>query len=94
MATVVGPKGQIVITKEIRDRLGVKPGWLTLQRIVDDHVEVYFVPTEHTDSLKGSLASDVKASVSSGPEWDAARTEAWSTSSSERFRSGRGSKTA
>ena len=94
MATVVGPKGQIVITKEIRDRLGVKPGWLTLQRLVNDHVEVYFVPPEHSDSLKGCLADYVKAGVSPGPEWSDARAEAWSSSSAERFRSARGSETA
>ena len=94
MATVVGPKGQIVITKKIRDRLGVKPGWLTLQRVVDDHVEVYFVPPEHTDSLKGCLADYVRASVSSSPEWDAARAEAWSSASGERFRPERGAKIA
>ncbi len=94
MATVVGPKGQIVITKEIRDRLGVKPGWLTLQRLVNDHVEVYFVPPEHTDSLKGYLADYVKASVSSRPEWDDARAEAWTSASGERFRSARGANTA
>ena len=94
MATIVGPKGQIVITKEIRDRLGVKPGWLTLQRIVDDHIEVYFVPPEHTDSLKGCLSDYVRASVSSSPEWDDARREAWSSSSRERFQSAREAKTA
>jgi len=40
----VGPKGQVVISKEIRDRLGIGPGWLALQRLVDDHVELFFVP--------------------------------------------------
>ena len=94
MATIVGPKGQIVITKEIRDRLGVKPGWLTVQRVVDDHVEVYFVPPEHSDSLKGCLADYVAAGVSSSPEWDDARAEAWSNASGERFRSARGAKNA
>jgi len=73
----VGPKGQVVISKEIRDRLGVKPGWLVLQRLVDDHVEVYFVPPEHSRSLKGSLAEHVKMSVAPGEEWDQAREGAW-----------------
>ncbi len=56
MANVVGPKGQIVIKKEIRDRLGVKRGWVALQRLAGDHVEVYFILPEHRKSLKGSLA--------------------------------------
>lgn len=47
----VGQKGQIVIEKRIRDKLGVKPGWQALQLLVGDHVEVYFVPPEHNRSL-------------------------------------------
>ena len=77
MATVVGPKGQVVIEKEIRDRLGVRPGWVALQRVVDDHVEVFFVPPEHRDSLKGSLAGYAKTAVPSGEAWSRAREAAW-----------------
>lgn len=77
MSYVVGPKGQVVISKEIRDRLGVKPGWLALQRLVGGHVEIYFVPPEHRASLKGSLAKYVQRSVAPGDEWDQARDDAW-----------------
>ena len=77
MAHVVGAKGQIVIAKEIRDRLGVEPGWIALQRLAGDHVEVYLVPPEHRKSLKGSLAQHVKATVAPGQEWDKARDAAW-----------------
>ncbi len=77
MAHVVGPKGQVVIAKEIRDRLGVGPGWVALQRLAGDHVEVYFIPPEHRKSLKGSLAGHVKVRVAPGQEWDRARDTAW-----------------
>ncbi len=77
MAHKVGAKGQVVIAKEIRDRLGVEPGWLALQRLVDDHVEVYFLPPGHRKSLKGSLAAHVSVSVASGEEWSHAREAAW-----------------
>ena len=77
MAHVVGPKGQVVIAKEIRDQLGVAPGWLALQRLVNDHVEVYFLPPEHRKSLKGSLAKHVKVRIGPGREWDRAREAAW-----------------
>lgn len=55
MARRVGSKGQVVIEKEIRDRLGVRPGWLAVQQLVDDHVDIYFVPPEHDRSLAGAL---------------------------------------
>ena len=54
MAHLVGPKGQVVISKEIRDRLGVLPGWQALQVLVDNHVRIYFLPPEHNRSLRGA----------------------------------------
>ena len=77
MGYIVGPKGQIVIAKEIRDSLGVEPGWVALQRQVDDHVEVYFLPPEPRKSLKGSLAKYTNVHVAPGEEWDKAREFAW-----------------
>ena len=74
---VVGSKGQVVIAKDICDRLGVEPGWLALQRLVGDHVEVYFVPPEHRKSLKGSLAKHIKVRIAPGHEWNKARETAW-----------------
>lgn len=84
MSHTVGPKGQVVIAKEIRDQLGVGPGWVALERLVDDHVEVYFVPPEHRKSLKGSLAKHVKGRARPGKEWDKAREAAWARASRER----------
>ena len=84
MTYVVGTKGQIVIAKEIRDRLGVEQGWIALQRMVGDHVEVYFVPPEHKTSLKGSLAKHLKVHIAPGNEWDTARSAAWRGAAEER----------
>ena len=77
MANKVGLKGQVVIAKEIRDRLGIRPGWLTVQKLVEDHVVVYFVPPEHAESLKGSLAPFITRRVAEGDEWEQAREAAW-----------------
>ena len=54
MAHQVGTKGQVVIDQKIRKALGITPGSQTVQRIVDDHVEIRFLPAEHDRSLKGA----------------------------------------
>jgi hypothetical protein len=72
----VGPKGQVVIEKRIRDRLGIAPGWVALQRLVDDYLEIHFVPPEHSRSLKGILGEFSGKSVSSD-ELAKGREEAW-----------------
>ena len=77
MTYLVGTKGQVVIAKEIRERLGVKPGWVALQRLIEDRVEIIFLPPEHDESLKGSLASYLKARVRDGDAWQLARDFAW-----------------
>lgn len=81
MAYVVGSKGQIVIAKDIRDKLGVESGWIAIQRLVGDHVEMYLVPPEHADSLKGSLKKHLKGRAAPGKEWDRAREAAWDKAS-------------
>ena len=87
MANVVGQKGQVVIAKEIRDKLGVEPGWLALQSIVDDHVEIYFVPPEHNRSLLGSLAPYTDVVIQPGEEWTKAKEDAWAAAAREKFES-------
>lgn len=57
--------------------MGVESGWLAFQRLVDDHMEVYFLPPEHKKSLKGSLAQHIKVSVAPGRERDAAGNIPW-----------------
>ena len=84
MAHVVGHKGQVVIAKEIRDSLGIAPGWVALQRVVDDHVEIRFLPPEHRESLKGSLAPYVTRHAPSSAEFAAVRERAWHSAAHER----------
>jgi len=80
--TSVGERGQITIERELRERLGVKPKDIAIQRIEDGRLVVEFVrPHEpHTRSLvgmlgppatTGSTAADVDDAVGQGiaEEW-------------------------
>ena len=77
MTSIVGSKGQVVIAQEIRKHLGIGPGWLAVQSLVGDHVELVFVPPEHDRSLKGALSSYVGHAIQAGESWDQAREQAW-----------------
>ena len=85
MPNVVGQKGQVVISKKIRDELGVEPGWWALQSIVDGHLEIHFVPPEHNRSLLGSLAPYTNVVVERGDEWHEVKEKAWEAAAREKM---------
>jgi len=85
MSNKVGQKGQLVISKKIRDELGVEPGSLTYQTVVDGHLEIHFFPPEHSRSLLGSLAAFTDVVIQPGEEWDKAREKAWAAAAQERI---------
>ncbi len=89
MPNVVGQKGQVVISKKIRDKLGVEPGWWALQSIVDGHVEIYFVPPEHNRSLLGCLEDLIPPGAGEGLSWEEMREFAWSEAVKERESDGK-----
>jgi AbrB family looped-hinge helix DNA binding protein len=72
----VGAKGQVVIAKEIRDELGIGPGWETIQRIVDGRVELAFVPPEHNNSLLGILNTHAHPALAAA-DWHDLSEAAW-----------------
>lgn len=74
MGTKVGSKGQVVIEKEIRDRLGIEPGYLAVQQVVGDRVEIRFFPPDHERSLRGVLEGEVRVEPE---DWREARERAW-----------------
>jgi len=76
MGNLVGEKGQVVIEKPLREALGVQPGFVTVQTLVDDHVEIRVYPPEHTRSLRGALKK-YATRVLSTDELREAREKAW-----------------
>ena len=57
MAHTIGTKGQVVIEKAIREKLGVRAGYRAIQFVSGDHVEIFFAPPEHARSLRGAAKS-------------------------------------
>ncbi|MBI3743578.1 MAG: AbrB/MazE/SpoVT family DNA-binding domain-containing protein [Chloroflexi bacterium] len=78
----IGAKGQLVIEKEIRDKLGVAPGSRAIQRVVNDHLEVRFVPAARKRSLYGILRPYSKVSIPQS-EWHRAKEAAWASIADE-----------
>jgi AbrB family looped-hinge helix DNA binding protein len=83
----VGPKGQVVIKKEIRDRLGIEPGSLAIQRIVDGKVEITFIPPT-TESQMGVLkkyTTSERLAEMRDVDWGEVREQAWERHVRERY---------
>ncbi len=51
-------KGQIVIPKPIREKLGIGPGKRVLFRLVGNHAEIVPLPDEAVKAMRGMLKSD------------------------------------
>lgn len=50
---VTSAKGQVVIPKKERDRIGIKPGTRVTVVAVDDHIEIRPVPEDPVDHFHG-----------------------------------------
>jgi bifunctional DNA-binding transcriptional regulator/antitoxin component of YhaV-PrlF toxin-antitoxin module len=84
MSSLVGTKGQITLEKEIRDALGVQPGWRALQRRDGQRVILEFLPPKHHRSLAGILA-DATTVVVPQDEFEAVVEQAWAEDACEAF---------
>ena len=50
-------KGQIIMPKEIREKLGIKPGKFLSIKVVNDHAEIKPLPDDPIEFLTGVFAS-------------------------------------
>jgi AbrB family looped-hinge helix DNA binding protein len=48
-------KGQIVIPKEVREKLGITPGKRILFRLVENHAEITPLPDDPIKEMRGVL---------------------------------------
>jgi len=77
MSSLVGTKGQVTIEKEIRDALGVQPGWKAIQHLDRHRVVIEFVPPKHRRSLAGILGSKTTVRIPPGDAFEEAVEQAW-----------------
>jgi len=85
-SSLVGTKGQIVIPKDIRDELGIKPGWEAFVRIVDGQVRIDFLPPVDREALAGSLKRYAQANPLPRGREDEAMDEAVAAGIEEEWR--------
>jgi AbrB family looped-hinge helix DNA binding protein len=83
MSTLVGTKGQVTISKDIRDALGIEPGWRAIQRLEDGRLVIEFRPPRHRRSLYGTLAGKATRKFPTDEALEAAIDEAWTLASRE-----------
>ena len=48
-------KGQIVIPKEVRDKLGITPGKKVIFRVVGEHAEIQPLPDDPIKAMRGII---------------------------------------
>jgi AbrB family looped-hinge helix DNA binding protein len=77
VSTRVGTKGQVTIEKEIRDTLGIRPGWRAIQRLEGKRLVIEFLPPKHRRSLAGILTDATTIRAATEAELQAATEEAW-----------------
>lgn len=58
------PKGQVIIPKDIRDRLGIKPGKVLSLNLVGDHIEIRPLPDDPIEYLTGIFEGEPSSMAS------------------------------
>jgi AbrB family looped-hinge helix DNA binding protein len=77
MSSLVGTRGRITIDKEIRQRLGLKPGWRVFQRIEGNTVVLEFSAPRHQRSSSGLLSGKTYRTFQTDDDLYAAIEDSW-----------------
>ena len=83
MTFTVGTKGQVTIAKELRETLGIMPGWRTMQRLDGDRVVLEFTPPKHLRSLAGILSDASTIRIATSEELERLTELAWESAAEE-----------
>jgi bifunctional DNA-binding transcriptional regulator/antitoxin component of YhaV-PrlF toxin-antitoxin module len=51
----IGPRGQVLLSREVREKLNIEPGTRAIQMVVGDHVELHFVRPKKVPSTHSFL---------------------------------------
>jgi AbrB family looped-hinge helix DNA binding protein len=76
----VGERYQITIDKEVRKKLGIKPGDRAIERVEDGRLVVYFMPSPHSRSLMGIFHRPDLPPIT---DWQAVKDRAWEARTAE-----------
>lgn len=83
MSVLVGTKGQVTIEKEIRDLLGVGPGWRAIQRLEGSRLVIEFLPPRHRRSLAGILTDATTVRAPTEEDLEGGTEQAWEEAARE-----------
>ena len=80
MTNVVGERYQITIGKDVRTKLGIKPGDRAIERVEDGRLVISFMPAPHSESLRGIFHRPGMKPIKN---WRELKDRAWEARSAE-----------
>lgn len=80
MANIVGERYQITIDKDVRAKLGIKPGDRAIERVEDGRLVVSFMPAPHSRSLMGIFHRPDLPPIT---DWQEVKDQAWEVRAAE-----------
>lgn len=84
MTSRVGERGQITISKAIREELAIYAGDETVQRVEGGRIIIEVIPGRHRRSMAGSLR-DMVGRIPPDETWEVLRSSTWETPDPDRI---------